>query len=136
MSTRKASYFSNIKSFRWELLIVFLAFLLAAFCFGYLVGRNSVQDAVVETLRNDPIPEINAEMPKNEIPPADLQVVNINTADAVMLDILPGIGPALAEDIVVYRKAHGPFSKSEDLMKVPGIGEKKFEELKDWITVR
>lgn len=61
--------------------------------------------------------------------------VNINTASATELETLPGIGPALAERIVEYRNQHGPFRTVRDLMKVTGIGEKKFAALEDYVTV-
>ena len=57
--------------------------------------------------------------------------VPINRADETELDTLPGIGPALAKAIVDYRG----FSSLEELMEVPGIGEKKFAELKDLISL-
>jgi len=61
--------------------------------------------------------------------------VNINTASASELDSLPGIGPTLAQRIVDYRTQHGPFHDVKDLLKVQGIGQKKFDELKDYVTV-
>ena len=62
-------------------------------------------------------------------------LVNINTASASELDKLPGIGPAYAQRIVDYRTQNGPFSKIEDIQNVQGIGPKKFEQLKERITV-
>jgi len=62
-------------------------------------------------------------------------LVNINTADVNELDTLPGIGPALAQRIIQYRETNGPFNDIEDLKKVSGIGDKRFEDLKDRITV-
>lgn len=62
-------------------------------------------------------------------------LVNINTADISRLDTLPGIGPALAERIVQYRETNGLFYSVEDIKNVSGIGDKKFEDLKDKITV-
>jgi competence protein ComEA len=59
--------------------------------------------------------------------------VNINTADAAALETLPGIGPALAQRILDYRQAHGPFTKIEDIMEVSGIGKATFEKLGDLI---
>ena len=48
---------------------------------------------------------------------------------------MPGIGPSLALKIINYRKENGKFSAIEDIKNVSGIGEKKFEELKGYITV-
>lgn len=63
--------------------------------------------------------------------------VNINTASVQELDDrLPGIGPAIAQRIIDYRNLHGRFAKPEDLNEVSGIGDKKYAELKDLITVR
>jgi competence protein ComEA len=61
--------------------------------------------------------------------------ININTASVAELDTLPGIGPALAQRIVDYRTQHGPFRTIRDLLRVEGIGEKKFNGLKDLVTV-
>ena len=61
--------------------------------------------------------------------------VNINTASESELEGLPGIGPTLAQRIVDYRTQHGPFHDVKDLMKVEGIGQKKFDSLKDYVTV-
>jgi competence protein ComEA len=62
-------------------------------------------------------------------------LVNINTADLSQLDSLPGIGPALAQRIIDYRETNGPFGAVEDIKNVSGIGDKKFDALKDLITV-
>ncbi|MBI5877939.1 MAG: helix-hairpin-helix domain-containing protein [Chloroflexi bacterium] len=62
--------------------------------------------------------------------------VNINTADAAELDTLPGIGPELAQRIIAYRQAHGPFARIEDLDNVSGIGPSTLERLRDLITVQ
>lgn len=63
------------------------------------------------------------------------QAVNINTAGLAELDALPGVGPATAQAIIDDREANGPFTAPEDLMRVSGIGEKKFEKLKSSICV-
>jgi competence protein ComEA len=60
--------------------------------------------------------------------------VNINTADSVALDALPGIGPTLAQRIVDYRQAHGTFVGIEDILEVSGIGPGTFEKIRDLIT--
>jgi len=61
--------------------------------------------------------------------------LNINTASADELDALPGIGPRLAEKIVAYR-SDAPFQDVADLKKVDGIGEKKFEAIKDRVRTK
>jgi len=63
------------------------------------------------------------------------QKININTAQSEELQKLPRVGPAIAQRILDYRKDNGNFKRIEDLMKVRGIGEKVFVQLKDLITV-
>ncbi len=59
--------------------------------------------------------------------------LNINTADAEALQALPGIGPTLAEQIVADRQAHGPFQTKEELLRVPGIGPKRFQRIRSLV---
>lgn len=61
--------------------------------------------------------------------------VNINTASAEELDTLPGIGPAMAQRIIEFRETEGAFTSIEDIKKVKGIGEAKFEKMKDKICI-
>jgi competence protein ComEA len=61
--------------------------------------------------------------------------VNLNTATPSELDALPGIGPALAQNIIDYRTAHGGFRSVNELRQVDGIGDAKFAQLKDRVTV-
>jgi len=61
--------------------------------------------------------------------------VDLNTADAAVLDTLPRIGPALAERIIAWREDNGGFTSIEDLLAVPGIGDKMLESLRDLVTV-
>ena len=60
---------------------------------------------------------------------------NINTATAAELAMLPGIGDSLAHSIENYRKVNGRFESTEDLKRIDGIGNKKFENIKNMITV-
>ena len=62
-------------------------------------------------------------------------LVSINSASESELEQLPGIGPATASKIVASRQQEGPFENLEDLMRVSGIGEKKFEAIKDSICL-
>ena len=60
--------------------------------------------------------------------------VNINQATAEELENLPGVGPATAQKIVEDRETNGPFAAPEDLMRVPGIGAKKFESMREYVV--
>jgi len=62
-------------------------------------------------------------------------LININTADAATLETLPKIGPTMAQRIVEYRQANGPFQTIADIQKVPGIGPSIFEAIAPYITV-
>lgn len=62
-------------------------------------------------------------------------LVNINTANASELQTLSGIGPSMAQSIIDERTQNGPFTSIDDLMRVSGIGEKKFAKIKDCICV-
>ena len=62
--------------------------------------------------------------------------ININTATGTQLETLPGIGPSTANKITAYRKENGKFSNIEDIKEVSGIGEAKFNKIKDLICVK
>lgn len=62
-------------------------------------------------------------------------LVNINTANATQLTQLPGVGPAIAQKIIDYRTANGPFTSVDDLTKVPGIGAAKLAQIKSHACV-
>lgn len=67
-----------------------------------------------------------------DAPPA---MVNLNSATAVELDTLPGVGPSTASAILAYRDEHGPFAAVDDLLEVRGIGEAKLEAIRPLATV-
>ncbi len=62
-------------------------------------------------------------------------MVNINTADEKELDKLPGIGPAMAKRIIEYRTENGAFQSPEEIKRVKGIGDAKYEKMKDKIVL-
>ena len=114
------------------LLCVFITLIL-----GVFIGRQSVTGMML-------IPE--------KLPPADQSVtseenniiqdrptgngkININTASAGMLETLPNIGSVLAQRIVDYRIENGDYTTLDDLLLVEGIGEKRLEEIREYITV-
>lgn len=61
--------------------------------------------------------------------------ININTATQEQLDNLPGVGASTAQKIINYRKENGKFKKKEDLKNVSGIGDSKYNQLKDLIEI-
>ena len=66
-------------------------------------------------------------------PPA--QPVNINTADSTQLQPVPGIGPSTAEKILQMRKSYGAFKSVNDLMAIRGLGPKRLEKIREYLTV-
>ena len=62
--------------------------------------------------------------------------ININTASQSELETLPGIGPSTAIKIINHRTENGNFKKIDDIMNVPGIGESKFNSLKEYIRTK
>jgi comEA protein len=65
-----------------------------------------------------------------------LHSININTASKEKLATLSGIGDKISDRIIKYREEHGGFKKIEEIMNVKGIGKKKFEKMKVYITVK
>ncbi len=67
--------------------------------------------------------------------PSTTEKVNLNSATAEQLQSLPGIGPAIAKSIIDHRTKAGKFNRIEEIMNVKGIGEKKFQKIKDRLVV-
>jgi competence protein ComEA len=63
------------------------------------------------------------------------RAIDLNLASQKDLETLPGIGPVLAQRIVDYRRAHGPYKKIDDLRKVSGIGRRKLEKLRPYVVL-
>ncbi|MBR3692170.1 MAG: helix-hairpin-helix domain-containing protein [Clostridia bacterium] len=103
------------------LVALFLGFAAGYFAGASIPGGIALQPSAPSAT---PSPGISA--------PADGRI-DINTAELSDLILLPGIGEKLARDIIDYRTQYGPFARPEDLCKVPGIGQKKFAALQDYI---
>lgn len=112
----------------WILMAITGAF----FCLllGVFLGRNSkksyiqIQDAASSQTQ-----------PSITQPATSQGKVNLNTATLKQLQLLPGIGESLAQRILDYREQNGSFKAIEELMNVSGIGEKKFTNIKDYLTI-
>lgn len=62
--------------------------------------------------------------------------ININTATQAELEFIPGIGPSIALKIITYRNENGKFKSIEDVKNISGIGDNKFEKMKDYISIK
>ena len=81
--------------------------------------------------------EVNKQTFSNNrnIATSEKKLININAANSFQLENLPGIGTVLAKRIIEYRKKNGAFRNAEEVMNVSGVGEKKYESIKEYITV-
>ncbi len=87
---------------------------------------------------SDVIQRSSASLPDSAaISADDLEVfpIDLNNATQEELLHLPGIGPSKAADILAYRQQNGPFLRPEDIMKVPGIGDSTFDQIREFIIV-
>ena len=133
------------------LLCITLAF--AAFVGGFYLGKNysgssiSIQGLTQPPLPTTSTPATTSAKPTTKPPtvttgPAPTQttqptgplMININTATLEQLDLLPGIGPVIAQAIIDYRTEYGDFETVEDLLNVNGIGKKRLEAILEFIT--
>lgn len=98
-------------------------------------GVTMNADTEVMNLNALVMEDTNIDVPciKEDSIPDSIPVVNINTADEAELMLIPGIGEVTANRIIDYRNSHGSFSQISDIKNVRGIGDKKFEEIKDYI---
>ena len=114
------------------LIMALACLILAAFLCGIYLGRNTRGDEIQTQVLNAP----SASASTTSRPASQQQKkININTADIYTLMSLEGIGETYAQRIIDYREANGRFETIEDICNVPGIGDKRFELIKDYITV-
>jgi len=112
-----------------ELVLVCITAAFMCFLLGFFLGRREADGF---TLDGKPGHSAQATDPtKSE----SSGRININTATSEQLQILPGIGEKIAQDIIDYRQKNGPFQSIEELLNVPLIGEKRLDDIADYITV-
>ena len=126
----------------YKYLIPAAAALALVFSLGFFFGRRSVPfEAAIDTVpsHTQTSEETAEEEPSEPVLSADTQEqqcpVNINTATKEELMALPGVGEVLAERIIAYREQYGRFIAAEQLMDVSGIGEQRYAELAELVTV-
>ena len=108
--------------------------LLAAFLLGMFIGRNVAGGPIQTSVLTPQSPE---KTPVSSAAPGTSQgqKVNINTASLQELMTLDGIGETYAQRIIDYRTVNGPFTDISQLKNVSGIGDKRYDAIKDFITV-
>lgn len=122
------------------MILILLTIAFIAFTAGFFLGRN-MNSSVVSGAFLSQTPASTGETVETvpgEVTTPNVQhprKVNINTASVSELDLLPGIGPVLAQRIVNYREENGNFTSIADLCMVEGIGTEKLMNLIDLITV-
>ena len=94
--------------------------------------RSSALASVTPPAPAAPAPSASSTRRKPVLAPKS---VNLNTASAEQLILLPGIGPSYAARIVAYRTEHGPFASIDELGEVKGIGKKRLEQIRPFVTV-
>lgn len=99
--------------------------MLCIFACGFLVGRNMNRSSI--TVMEPSSNPANTSVASGKI--------NINTASAEELTVLPGVGLTLAERIIDYRSTIGPFRTVYDLSNVKGIGEQTLNAILEYITI-
>lgn len=100
---------------------------------GIFLGRRNAPERISPNTGTTPVANGSVQNEQN-IENNDGKI-NINTASKNQLMLLDGIGETTAQKIIDYRTQNGNFTKIEDIMNVKGIGEKKFEQIKDRIKI-
>lgn len=133
-------------------ILVLITCIFAAFVFGFFAGRNlnrtpvqirtispapeTTAAAIEENHSESAAPETESESRENAGSGDSVSFpININTATSAQLENLPGIGPVIAQRIVDYRNAYGPYTSPGHLINVSGIGEKRLAAIWDYITI-
>ena len=115
------------------IILICACLVLSAFLGGLYLGRNMRGADIYDVTLNAPSTSATTK-PTTRPSSSQSGKVNINTADIYTLMSLEGIGETYAKRIIEYRETNGPFENIEDILNVPGIGEKRFETIKDLIS--
>lgn len=120
-----------MKKFSVRKTLLFVVLIIASVCVGFFIQHSRTQYRSFFVQKTS-MGQASSERKPSE-KPEESKLININTDSPDELEKLDGIGEKTAERIIKYRKKNGDFEVIEDIMRVSGIGKKKFEAIKDFI---
>ena len=127
MISKKLAVLISLGAALIALLVSFLSFLGFSLPGEVKVLAAPAESGAILTGRDDP------DRAPSELLPG--QAFDINAASSDELQLLPGIGETIAQAIIDFREANGPFESTEAIMEVPGIGQGRFDAIADHITI-
>lgn len=125
-------------------ILALITLLFVAFLMGYFLGLNQRKSQITVSVSKEMTIEpqevlqmetVDVITDSSDMATEYILPVAINHAGIDLLTTLPGIGISLAQNIIAYRETHGDFTSIEDLLNVEGIGQKRLDEIQDYIVI-
>lgn len=125
-------------------ILALITLLFLVFLMGYFLGLNQRKSQITVSVSKEMTIEpqevlqmetVDVITDSSDMATEYILPVAINHAGIDLLTTLPGIGISLAQNIIAYRETHGDFTSIEDLLNVEGIGQKRLDEIQDYIVI-
>ena len=125
-------------------ILALITLLFVVFLMGYFLGLNQRKSQITVSVSKEMTIEpqevlqmetVDVITDSSDMATEYILPVAINHAGIDLLTTLPGIGISLAQNIIAYRETHGDFTSIEDLLNVEGIGQKRLDEIQDYIVI-